>query len=84
MLHYFKIVHDNKSHWNNFYYSLFHILSVKSSYQEFLNLQRIEKKIEKSSIKQIIGFDREDMKNYITSYRTKMIEKIVQRMEHHL
>ena len=43
-------------------YSLFHILSVKTSYEEFSNLKRIEKKIEKNSIKSMIGFDREDMK----------------------
>ena len=43
-------------------YSLFHMLSVKTSYEEFWNLKRVGKKIEKSSIKPIIGFDREDMK----------------------
>ena len=43
-------------------YSLFHILLVKTSYEEFSNLKRIEKKIEKSRITPIIGFDREDMK----------------------
>ena len=46
--------------------SLFHILSVKTNYEEFSNSKRIEKKIEKkiekSSIKPIIGFDRGDMK----------------------
>ena len=42
-------------------HSLFHILLVKTSYEEFSNLERIEKKIETSSIKPIIGFDREDM-----------------------
>ena len=36
--------------------------SVKTNYEEFLNLKRIEKKIKKSSVKLIIGFDREDMK----------------------
>ena len=43
-------------------YSLFHILSVRTDYEEFSNLKRIEKKIEKSSIKPIIGFDREVIK----------------------
>ena len=42
--------------------SLFHVLSVKTNSEEFLNLKRAEKKIEKSSIKPIIGFDQEDMK----------------------
>ena len=45
-----------------FNYSLFHILSVKTNYEEFSNLNRIEKKFEKSSIKPMTGFDREDMK----------------------
>ena len=45
-----------------YYQSLFDILSVKTNYEEFSNLKRIEKKIEKSSDKQTIGFDREDMK----------------------
>ena len=44
------------------HYSLFQVLSVKTSYEEFSNLKRIQKKIEKSSIKPIIGFDREDIK----------------------
>ena len=43
-------------------HSLFHILLVKTSYEEFSNLEGIEKKIETSSIKLIIGFDQEDMK----------------------
>ena len=43
-------------------HSLFHILLVKTSYEEFSNVERIEKKIETNSIKPIIGFDREDMK----------------------
>ena len=34
---------------------LFHILSVKINYEEFSNLKRIEKKIDKSSVKPIIG-----------------------------
>ena len=41
---------------------IIHFLSVKTNYEEFSNLKRIEKKIEKSSIKSIIGFDRDDMK----------------------
>ena len=43
-------------------YNSFHILLVKTNYKKFSNLKRIEKKIEKRSIKPIIGFDREDMK----------------------
>ena len=43
-------------------YSLFHILSVKTNYEEFSNLKRIEKNIEKSSIKLNLGFDQVDMK----------------------
>ena len=38
-------------------YSLFHILSVKTNYEEVPNLKRIEKKIEKILIKPIIRFD---------------------------
>ena len=43
-------------------YGLCHILSAKTNYEEFSNLKRIEKKIEKSSVKPMIGFDRKDMK----------------------
>ena len=46
-------------------YALFHILLVKTNYGEFSNLKRIKKKIEKSSVKPAIGFDREDMKHTI-------------------
>ena len=42
--------------------SLFHILSVKTNYEEFLNLKRIGKNTEKSSINPIVGCDQEDMK----------------------
>ena len=43
-------------------YSLFHILLVRTNYEEFSNLKRIEKKIEKISINPIIDFDLENMK----------------------
>ena len=43
-------------------YNLFHILMVKTNYEEFSNLKRIEKKTRKSSFKPIISFDPADMK----------------------
>ena len=43
-------------------HSLFHILLVKTSYEEFSNLERNEKKVETSSIKPMIGLDRDDRK----------------------
>ena len=42
--------------WTHFtLYSLSDILSVKTNYEAFSNLRKIEKKIEKSSINPIIG-----------------------------
>ena len=55
----------------------FHILSVKTNYEEFSNLKRIEKKIEKSSIKQMIGLDREDMKSIMPIFSQENTEMIV-------
>ena len=43
-------------------YNLFHILIIKTSYHQLENFKRIEKKLEKSSINRIIGFDHKDMK----------------------
>ena len=40
----------------------YYILSVKTNYEKFSSLKRIEKKIEKNSVKPKIGFDLEGMK----------------------
>ena len=43
-------------------YNLFDILIMKTNYHQLENFKRIEKKLEKSSINRIIGFDHKDMK----------------------
>ena len=40
----------------NFFCSLFHILMTKTNYDQLENFQRIEKKIEKSSVNPIAAF----------------------------
>ena len=44
------------------FYSIFHILAIKTDYHQLENFKRIEKKIENKSINPIIGFDCKNMK----------------------
>ena len=44
------------------YKIIVYFISSRSKSEEVSNLKRIEKKVKKSSIKPIIGFDRGDMK----------------------
>ena len=46
----------------NFFCSLSHILTDKTNYDQLENFQKIEKKIERSSVNPITAFDHKYMK----------------------
>ena len=46
---------------DSFLYSLFNVLMTKTSYGQLENFERIEKKIEKSSVNPIVAFDHKYM-----------------------
>ena len=47
---------------NSFLYSLFHIRMTKTDYDHLENFKRIEKKVQKRSVKPVAGFDHKCMK----------------------
>ena len=55
---------------NSFLYSLFHILITKTYYDQLENFERIEKKIEKSSVNPIAAIDQKYMKYTIIQFKS--------------